>query len=171
MEQQEQRLSNQLVLCAALALALYLVSCEPEEGWPWSRNMVDSQGVQPQELAILPPDSTIPTPAKELRNVPTDIILGSPGREGRTREAMDRGRMLFDRYCAVCHGEDAVGRELTEYLVTPDLTEQDYAELPDGDIYAVLTDGGLNMPDYRDALDPKDRWLVIEYLRRLQGRK
>src|SRR4030067_859818 len=30
-------------------------------------------------------------------------------------------------------------------------------------------EGGLSMPDYREELGERDRWLVIRYLRRLQA--
>jgi mono/diheme cytochrome c family protein len=92
----------------------------------------------------------------------------NPERANDTLEALGRGKKLYDRFCAACHGEDAAGKELTEDFESPDLTEDEYLELLDGDIYTLMVEGGLSMPHYRAEIEPKDRWLIINYFRTLQ---
>lgn len=124
--------------------------------------MFDFPGPRPQEEARRPPEHVLAADGTARGPAP-----GAAGRGG-ARGSVERGKVLFERYCSVCHGPLGTGRELTEDYPTPDLTEEDYLLRSDGDIYAVIVDGGLNMPSYRDALTEPDRWLVIRYLRTLQ---
>ena len=152
------------------ALLLCLGCSGGEEGWPWARNMADSPAPQPQQEAYHKIEGTVPVqggePSEEGAEGESPV---NPERENDSAEALERGRAVFDRYCAVCHGPDATGRELPDDFITPDLTEEDYVERSDGDIYVVITEGGLNMPSYRGEIRVRDRWLVINYLRTLQG--
>ena len=115
---------------------------------------------------MLPPDNTLPAEK------------GGPGRVGSAGEGQEaiedspeataRGKELYERYCAVCHGLDATGRDLGEDFVEQDLTESDYLELSDRSIYNVIVEGGLSMPSYRSEIGRRDPWLVVNYLRTLQ---
>jgi mono/diheme cytochrome c family protein len=152
-----------------LTLALFLGGCELQEGWPWVRNMFDSPSPQPQELTMYAPQNTLPTAGGELPafSDPGEV-LENPERSNDVEEALARGKMLFDRYCAVCHGRDAKGVSLTEDFESPDLTEENYLESLDGEIYNIMVEGGLSMPSYRVEIGVRDRWLVVNYLRTLQ---
>ncbi|MFQ5789124.1 MAG: c-type cytochrome [Acidobacteriota bacterium] len=166
---QLRRVSSKVLLGALLLAAVVGPACELEEGWPWVRNMFDSPSPRPQERPAHPPDGTLPTVGGELTGlVERKEVMQNPEAANDTPEARSRGEMLYKRYCAVCHGEDARGKELGEDFVSPDLTEDEYLERPDGDIYTVVVEGGLNMPHYRAELEVRDRWLVINYFRALQ---
>jgi len=52
--------------------------------------------------------------------------------------------------------------------MTPDLTEADYRDYSEDDFYSIIVDGGLSMPDYRQELSVRERWLIAGYLRTLQ---
>ncbi len=39
---------------------------------------------------------------------------------------------------------------------------------PDGFLYATIRDGGALMPGQGDALSPRERWDIVNYLRHLQ---
>jgi len=160
---------NKRILLLLVSSLLMIAGCEPEEGWPWFRNMYDSPGPRSQEDSRTLPDRTLPTLGGERDGAPvpeTDLI--NPEVTDPTAGAEERGKALFDQFCAVCHGDGAKGREMTEDFFTPDLTDEDYLDYPDEDLYTLLIEGGLSMPSYREELSFRDRWLVINYLRILQ---
>lgn len=142
-----------------------VAGCEGREGWPWVRNMFDHPGPVSQEDPLSPPESVLPA---DMGSPPGHPLPGwpEPAKEVRVGE---RGKLLFERYCAVCHGGNGRGRELTKDYFTPDLTEAEYVERLDEDIHSVILEGGLNMPAYRDALSEQEARLVVEHLRLLQG--
>ena len=160
---------NKRILLVILLAPFAAGGCQLKQGWPWFRNMYDSQAPQPQEDARMLPEGTLPTEGGELAGAPA-AREDSIGREGTgpAAGAEERGKALFEQFCAVCHGRDAKGLELTEDFFTPDITDESYLDYPDEDLYTLLIEGGLNMPSYREELAPRDRWLVIDYLRTLQ---
>ena len=56
------------------------------------------------------------------------------------------------------------------YVPVPDLTAETTVEKSDGDIYGILTNGVLVMPTFKNLLSAEDRWLLVDYVRELQGR-
>lgn len=81
-----------------------------------------------------------------------------------------RGRVLYDIHCALCHGELGGGDgPLAEYFSrTPEnlVGEQASAEF-DGSIYLVIQQGFGEMPSLGDNLTVRERWDVIHYVRTL----
>jgi hypothetical protein len=148
-----------------VAWGLLTTGCDRKEGWPWIRNMFDHPGPISQEDTPSPPENSLPTDVKLHPGYP----LTGPENGGAEEPPGERAKELFGRYCAVCHAADGKGRELTEDYFTPDLTEVEYLERLDEDIYSVILEGGLNMPDYRDVLSEREVRLVVGYLRSLQG--
>jgi mono/diheme cytochrome c family protein len=146
-----------ILLC--LALPALLTGCRNEEGWPWERNMFDSPGPVAQESALEPPEGTVPAADEAVAG-----ITAAPPAGGER----ERGAALYLQYCAVCHGETGRGRELPGDYVTPDLTDPDYRDYEDADFHDIIVEGGLNMPDYREELSERERWLVIAWMRELQ---
>ena len=55
-------------------------------------------------------------------------------------------------------------------MPVPDLTAEATVEKSDGDIYGILTNGVLVMPTFKNLLSAEDRWLLVDYVRDLQGR-
>jgi mono/diheme cytochrome c family protein len=157
------------VLLFAITL---LVGCNLEEGWPWSRNMFDFPSVEAQESAPYPPHGVRATVAVPPTSVTPFAGAWERIKEGKGRqEDEEAARVLFDRFCSACHGDQAKGADLNEDYLTPDLTEEDYASRTEEDIYTVIVEGGLSMPSYGEALPEPERWLVIHHLRTLQGKR
>lgn len=130
--------------------------------------MFDSPALQPQQRALDIPENTLPVAGGELTGFPVpDEGLVNPIEAGLRDEDGEEGKALFGKYCAACHGFDAKGRELTEDMATPDLTDPDYRDYDDTDFYSIIVDGGLIMPNYRAELSIRERWLVVGYLRTL----
>jgi mono/diheme cytochrome c family protein len=93
--------------------------------------------------------------------------------------SLARGQSYYEINCALCHGNIGKGDgSVAEKLVRKptDLTGSDAAQLSDGEIFMVITNGihpGSSrkggMPDLRENLKINDRWDVINYVRNLQG--
>lgn len=88
-----------------------------------------------------------------------------------TKQLLDRGRERYDIYCAPCHSRVGDGRGIMVnrgYVPPPTYHSERIREMPDGEIYDIITNGVRNMPSYRHQINPQDRWAVIIYLRALQ---
>jgi mono/diheme cytochrome c family protein len=91
----------------------------------------------------------------------------------------DRGKALYDQWCAGCHGETGAGDGEAAAFMLPrprDFTRAVYqirttasGELPtDEDLRRVLDEGmpGTAMPGWREKLPPGDRDAVLAYIKR-----
>ena len=86
-------------------------------------------------------------------------------------ESIEAGKKIYQRLCASCHGPKAKGDGgLALSGGTPsDLTDEiwDYGS-SDGEIFLVIRDGvSSDMLAYKDRLDEKQIWQVVNYLRSL----
>lgn len=94
-------------------------------------------------------------------------------------EARSRGRLLYQKHCAMCHGDKGKGDGPAARLhaerakrAPQDLTDAKvHAEMSDGEIFWKLTaglkeNGQVIMPTYREEI-PKDedRWRLVHYVR------
>lgn len=90
-----------------------------------------------------------------------------------TQENFSRGKTVFERSCAACHGRDgdnassvivARGLLAPAILVSPAVKA-----MPDGQIFHVATFGGpQKMKGLGDLISREDRWKVVLYIRELQ---
>ena len=90
-----------------------------------------------------------------------------------TQANFSRGKLVYDRSCAACHGQDgdnnssvivARGLLAPAILVAPIIRN-----MPDGRIFHVATFGGPEkMKGLGDLISREDRWKVVLYIRELQ---
>ena len=90
-------------------------------------------------------------------------------------ESLERGRVVYDRMCAVCHGPqgnptDAPILERFPAMVAFPLAAGGALLRTDGYIYGMITVGRGIMPAYGHQIAHYDRWHVVNYVRQLQGR-
>jgi hypothetical protein len=86
-------------------------------------------------------------------------------------EHMLRGQERYEIYCSVCHGSVGAGNGIvTHYGVVGVASFQSkrLQEMPDGQLYDVITNGKGLMQPYASKLLPQDRWAVVAYVRALQ---
>lgn len=87
------------------------------------------------------------------------------------RPLLTRGRLIFDRHCAVCHGRTGEGNGITtRYGMNPPPTYHSdrLREETDGYIYQVITEGRNTMGPYGGRIAPDDRWAIVAHVRVLQ---
>ena len=154
-------------------------------GYPWDQDMVDQPSEKPQEsLAPAEPVSSVPTRGGETVPAPTtergmfdakDAAVSVSNPVPATPESIERGKYFYEINCLVCHGQTGMGDgPVGQKFVDPtpvDLNDAYTQDQADGQIFFTLTRGRVAMPFYRDALSPKERWDVINYLRNEFGNK
>lgn len=88
------------------------------------------------------------------------------------------GQMLFEHYCAVCHGKSGAGDGFNAYNLKPaqpgDFTDAKVmAKLSDQDLFTSISKGGRAMggsplmPDWGHTLNDRQIHYLIRYLRTL----
>jgi mono/diheme cytochrome c family protein len=87
-------------------------------------------------------------------------------------QLLKRGQQRFTIYCSPCHGQEADGNGITKklgvMLTVANLHDKRIVELPDGEIFRVITDGRNTMGAYGPNVPVEDRWAIIAYLRAVQ---
>lgn len=89
-----------------------------------------------------------------------------------TPENLARGQYIFSNYCAACHGAGGAGDGplIPKYPNPPSYQTEKSKALPDGNLFHVITLGRNNMPSHAAQVSADDRWKVILYIRKLQGK-
>lgn len=108
--------------------------------------------------------------------------LDVPARPVADSAAVAAGRIVYQRHCWYCHGEEGDGAGPVAATLWPrprDFTIASFklrttgsGELPtDEDLYRSITLGlpGTAMPAWGSILDPVERWQVIAYLKTFAG--
>ncbi len=87
-------------------------------------------------------------------------------------QALARGQRLYAIYCVNCHDAGGNGRGpivQRGMLPPPSLHAARALELPDGEMFHILTFGQGNMASHAAQLSRDERWQVLLYVRRLQA--
>jgi copper transport protein len=86
-----------------------------------------------------------------------------------TAESIERGRMLFEQNCVVCHGADGRGDgpRAAELNPAPSDFRQHVPFHDDAQLFAFIANGfpGSAMPAWRDQLSEEDIWNIVNFLR------
>lgn len=149
-------------------MLLTLLAAQVLWAWPWSRDMVLQIILHTQQQVFAPPEGSIAVgrearlsreaAARQLRNpLPAEVAT------------LEEGKQLYATYCFVCHGSDGRGNGpvASGAMVPADLTTARVQSQSDGSLYSTIRHGLGSMPAYYDRLTPRERWLVVHYVRTL----
>lgn len=78
-----------------------------------------------------------------------------------------RGKEVYRENCAACHGDNAEGMNAIDAGLnssTPDLKER-LKNHTDGDFFWKIEKGRGEMPSFKDELEPREIWDVINFLK------
>jgi hypothetical protein len=84
---------------------------------------------------------------------------------------LERGRERYDIYCAPCHGRTDAGNGMIVrrgFRRPPSYHDDRLRNAPVGHFVDVMTNGFGAMADYRQLVEPRDRWAIAAYIRALQ---
>ena len=92
---------------------------------------------------------------------------------GDYAKALTRGQERFNIYCAPCHsrtgdGKGMVARVQNGFAKVTSLHDKAVREMPDGQLYATITNGVRMMPSYAAQIPVADRWAIVAYVRALE---
>jgi mono/diheme cytochrome c family protein len=135
----------------------------------WISFMEVQPSFRPMEMPLPVPEDSVP-----IEGAAYVSGIGSPDNPLPADEAsLQRGRVLFDINCRLCHGLEGRGDgSVAAYLKTVpprDLTDESVKNLNDGDIFLTITNGKPFMPPLGENLFVHHRWDVVNYVRQLQG--
>lgn len=181
--------SNTLVLAAFLMAALFL-GCKAERdkpGYIVLPGMVtpvpyeafDRNPNAPRGQALMhPPEGTIP-----IGWTPFHFNAGREEADRAGKEVVNpielsdqklaRGKWVYATFCQICHGPKGQGDGpiIGRYPNPPSLLADRAKNMPDGQIFHIVTKGQGIMPAYAVQVLPEDRWAAILYVRKLQEGK
>jgi mono/diheme cytochrome c family protein len=91
-----------------------------------------------------------------------------------TPAALAEGKQLYQQHCQRCHGAngDGHGEKAPSLSVAPgDFTDASkMRRVSDGELYWRITYGRLPMPAFKDKIDDKGRWELVDYIRTFAAR-
>jgi len=89
-----------------------------------------------------------------------------------TTAVLNRGQDRFNIFCVPCHGELGDGKgPITNYKypIPPTSYHDDrLRNVPDGELFNVVSNGIRNMPSHKEQIPVPDRWAIVAYVRALQ---
>lgn len=102
-----------------------------------------------------------------VMTIPKEIIDGFGGGEA----TVARGQERYEIYCRVCHDGTGAGQGTAVQrgmAQPPSLHEGRIKTMPDGQLFATISNGIRNMPPYQHSIPAADRWAIVSYVRALQ---
>lgn len=93
------------------------------------------------------------------------LVVASPLNPANADKDIERGKHLYEKTCAACHGVNGDGKgpivESGAYLGVPNFKDR---EVSVGSVHYVLSHGRNAMGSYAGQLKPGDRWRVAMYV-------
>ena len=167
-------MSRRVILIGVIALAVligFLAITYEIVAIDWSSFMEDQPivdyGDGPRRLA---PEDAVPVSRPAYLNEPGALENPVPSDD----VSLQRGAILFDLHCSVCHGEAGKGDgPVVDFWRADarrpvDLSDPRIGAYPDGTIYQIIQNGIGVMPPLRENMDERQRWDVVNYVKTLQ---
>ena len=87
-----------------------------------------------------------------------------------TADKIEKGKELFNIYCAICHGEKGDGKgKLVEREKILGVPSYKVREITQASIFHVETYGLNSMGSYANQLTQEERWIVADYVLKLKS--
>lgn len=91
-----------------------------------------------------------------------------------TKDEIDgEGKHLYAINCAICHGDKGDGQghlvQINKFPPPPSYLSEPLLSLPEGKRYHTVMYGKGMMGSYASQLNHRERWLVLSYVKSLQG--
>jgi mono/diheme cytochrome c family protein len=163
-------------LVVAVTSATVLSGCDDQVKYvSWFETMTRQPSVETYEAEpSLPVEGTVPVGAERHYDLlAADTMLANPLQA--TAEVLERGEVLYARFCTTCHGETGAGdgpvvgpNRLPPLPTLNLLSDRAKNDLSDGYVWGMIANGRGVMPSYR-RVPTQDRWYLVTYVRSLQA--
>lgn len=89
-----------------------------------------------------------------------------------TPKTLAQGQHLYQNFCMHCHGVSGQGDGpvSAKLLKPPVYTDPRLMAFSSKNIFDVITNGKGVMPSHAKQIDPLDRWKIVRYIEKLQGK-
>jgi mono/diheme cytochrome c family protein len=90
---------------------------------------------------------------------------------GGADAAVHRGQERYNIYCVPCHDAAGLGKGTAVkrgMAAPPSLHDPRIRTMPDGQMFASISNGVRNMPAYAYSIPVNDRWAIVNYVRALE---
>lgn len=170
-----------------IAIVVLAISCKEdrEPNYQFMPNMYESPSYETYGVAAFPNgfEAQLPAEGSVARGfVPFDIENSTEGYEiakdtltnplDSTAVDLDRGKALYDVYCAICHGTKGDGQgnlvKREKILGIPSYDDAGRA-INAGSIYHTIYYGKNAMGSYANQLNEEERWQVVSYVLKLKA--
>ncbi len=107
---------------------------------------------------------------KPIGRMPVGAVLASHKKKSLS-EVMARGQDRFNIYCTPCHEASGNGQGIViqrsqgGFPPPPLFSAATVRDMPDGQIFDVITHGVRNMPSYGAQIPAADRWAIVLWVR------
>jgi mono/diheme cytochrome c family protein len=161
--------------------ALLALGCRPEDvvhRFGWFSSMVTQRSIKPYAMPREPVEGTVPvTGLGPILEVETADRIVNP--RTRTSASINRGKIVYETYCLVCHGDTGRGDGPISadaggpFSGVRSLVTDTVGRRSDGYLYGVIVNAPLMgrglMPRYGDKIRGTDQWDLVNYVRTLQA--
>ncbi|MDD4933143.1 MAG: cytochrome c [Methylacidiphilaceae bacterium] len=129
-----------------------------------------------QRASRYPVSGTVPTGDDAMAHPYLNTgMMGDRWGEGipipLTAETLKSGKERFQIFCSACHGSTGSGNGIaTQYglVGVPNYHGEHTRQMPDGQMFYVITHGQGLMLGYGANLSVEERWAIVAYIRALQ---
>jgi mono/diheme cytochrome c family protein len=126
-------------------------------------------GAVAREEVLDPRVATGRTPGDDayMLSIPEPAVSHLGGME----QLLARGQERYGIYCTPCHDSTGSGQGMVVrrgMLPPPSFHSDRLRHLPDGQVFATISNGIRNMPAYAAQIPVHDRWAIVGYVRALQ---
>lgn len=107
---------------------------------------------------------------KHVGRMPVDAVLAAHEKKNLS-ELMQRGQERYNIYCTPCHDASGNGQGIViqrsqgGFPPPPLLSASTVKDMPDGQLFDVITHGVRNMPSYGAQIPAADRWAIVLWVR------
>jgi len=139
------------------------------------RPLVDGVISQEEEIDPRIAQGRLEDQSGYVLTIPPEVV--NDPRVGGMEKLVARGQARYGIYCAPCHDGTGTGQGLVRKhanaagataFVPPTFHQDRIRHMPDGQIFATISNGKNNMPPYAMQIPVLDRWAIVSYVRALQ---
>jgi hypothetical protein len=137
------------------------------------RPLVEGVVARDQELDLRIAQGRLEDQTGYVLEIPKEVVT----RMGGMEPMLARGKERYGIYCVPCHDATGSGSGLVKKravasgataFVPPTFHQDRIRNMPDGQLFATISNGKSNMPPYGMQIQVNDRWAIVAYVRALQ---